>query len=66
MTLILLILFLLYLGIMFYIVKFKDIKLALYFIKLLICITILKMIYIYYYLYNGMDICSIILKSWNC
>ena len=66
MLLILIIIFLLYLGIMWYIVKNRDNKLAIYFIKLLIVITLTKLLYIWYQYYTGNNFCSVIKKAWNC
>lgn len=66
MLLILITIFLLYLGIMWYIVKNRDNKLAIYFIKLLIVITLTKLLYIWYQYHTGNSLCSIIKKVWNC
>lgn len=66
MNLFLLTLFILYLGIMWYIIKTKDTKFAIFFVKLLIIITLVKMLYIWYYVYQGQSICQIIKNSWNC
>lgn len=66
MNLFLLTLFILYLGIMWYIIETKDTKFAIFFIKLLIFITLVKMFYIWYYVYQGQSICQIIKNSWNC
>ena len=64
--LVLLSIFLIYLGIMFYIVKNKDTKLALYFIKLLILITLVKIIYIFFNILKKKSLCQIIMTGWNC
>ena len=63
MLLILITIFLLYLGIMWYIVKNRDNKLAIYFIKLLIVITLTKLLYIWYQYYTGNSLCNIIKKE---
>ena len=55
-----------FLAILFYVINRDDKKLAMFIIKILIAMSIFKLVYFFYYDIKGVDYCKSALKMIGC